>query len=471
MHMSSRTGPYSAALAERWGGLIGRERVADGAEIAIYGRRPSLQVRPADVEQLGAVLALADSDRLAVCVAGGATKLGWGNRPDRFDLLVSTRDLCSTCAVDADDLTMTVGAGVTVGDARARARAMNRVLPLDSGRQALATIGGVTATGDQGARGAGYGRLRDLILGLRATLADGTPVAFGGRTMKNVAGYDMTKLFVGSFGVLGVITEITFRLLPRPDDQGLLVLPLSSLAQGEEVAAKVMDSCLQPLVLEVVSERLSASLGHALPSQYAAAANAPLLLAGFAGHPSALARSVADVSAWSGVPDGTILADAEAETVFEALTDLSAAGTGCAPCGQAPTPEGAGPDAAWLSARAFIPISEVWELARTAESLAAAAGLALAYRIGAAHGTLDLWLSLQSPAEPDPESLGACVASLRAAAVASGGQLSVTNGLGALPNGFDPWGDLGPAVRIMKRIKERFDPHRTLNPGRFVGGI
>ena len=136
-------------------------------------------------------------------------------------MLLQHGGLPAAADVDADNLTLTGSAGTTVAEARAAADArQGRMLPLDPGHPARATIGGVVATGDQGARGAGYGGVRDVVLGLRATLADGSAVKFGGRTMKNVTGYDMTKLFVGSFGVLGVITEVTFRLLPRNDSAG-----------------------------------------------------------------------------------------------------------------------------------------------------------------------------------------------------------------------------------------------------------
>ena len=149
-----------------------------------------------------------------------------------------------------------------MAEARAQADAVNRILPLDPGQPGRATIGGVAATGDQGARAAGYGGLRDVVLGIRATLADGSAVKFGGRTMKNVTGYDMTKLFVGSFGILGVITEVTFRLLPRYDTQALVVLPLSSLEEAKASVARVLTSYLQPLALEVVS-------ADALPADFA----------------------------------------------------------------------------------------------------------------------------------------------------------------------------------------------------------
>ncbi len=147
------------------------------------------------------------------------------------------------------------------------------------------------------------------MLGVRATLADGSAVKFGGRTMKNVTGYDMTKLFVGSFGILGVITEVTFRLLPRYDAQAVVVLPLSSLEEAKASVARVLSSYLQPLALEVVSaDALPADFaapppnsrrGRAAlrrpPSARRSAPGRPLLLAGFGGHRAAVDRSIAEV--------------------------------------------------------------------------------------------------------------------------------------------------------------------------------
>ncbi|MBN1322010.1 MAG: FAD-binding oxidoreductase [Thermoleophilia bacterium] len=446
--------------------------MSSGATVSIHGMTASALEQPGNVRELGETLARASAERLGICVAGGGTKLAWGNRPERFDLLLSTRGLVSPCEVDADDLTMTVGAGVTVAEARSQARAKGRVLPLDAGQPQRATVGGVAATGDQGARGAGYGRVRDLALGLKATLADGTEVTFGGRTMKNVAGYDMTKLFMGSFGVLGVITEVTFRLLPRSDAQGLLVVPLPSLEEGETLAAKILDSNLQPLTLEVISPYPVASVGANLFSHSPDVADGPLLLAGFAGHPAALDRFAGDVSGWSGVDGVGLLEGEDAEAAMDALAGFSAAaqpvGAGMAPGESKTACRG---DGSCLKARATVPVSEVWALTNVAESLAGSTGLPLEYRIGAARGLLDLWVGPGPDPEEHAESLTAWVTGLRAAAAATGGRLSVTDGLALLPEGFDAWGETGPAVRLMRSLKQHFDPYRMLNAGRFVGGL
>ena len=441
--------------------------------------------RPADEAQLAEILAQANSDGTACRIAGGSTKQEWGN-PGRFDLLVSTAGLHGCSDVDADNLTLSAAPGTTVAEARAQADAVNRILPLDPGHPGRATIGGVAATGDQGARAAGYGGLRDVVLGIRATLADGSAVKFGGRTMKNVTGYDMTKLFLGSFGVLGVITEVTFRLLPRYDTQALLVLPLPSLEEAKTSVARVLTSYLQPLALEVVSAdalppglasdaaKLPGGRGATAPATAGApaAGTRPLLLAGFGGHRAAVDRSIREVTEAHPGAAPQILRDEAAEALYEHLAAIGAAG---ASDGQG------GGGAARLGLRASVPLSRALDVIHAAQSYADANGLTVGYRAGAARGRVDLLFASARGDGGAEEGLGApgsrangfaaCLSQVRSEAARMGGSLFVTGGAGLLPVGHDAWGDGGPAVTLMKRIKERFDPKGVLNAGRFVGGI
>ena len=334
-----------------------------------------------------------------------------------------------TCDVDADDLTMTVAAGVTVAEARAQARAQDRVLPLDGGRPGRATVGGVTATGDQGARGAAYGA------------GEGPGARPQGHARRRHAG-GFRRAHHEERGRLRH-DEAVRRLVrgARSDHRGHLP-PSSPTRQprrcwssrwrrslrGRRSAAQIMDSCLQPLVLEVLSPASGRFAGRRSPSSAAAGAGGgPLLLAGFAGHPAAVARSVAEVSRVVRRPDG----DESSETPRPRRCSKRLTGSAAADARRPEAGTGAGRDAP-LTARATVPISEVWGLAQTAESLAAAAGPAA--RLPDRRRPRDP-RPVGGPRSPPasrtrsrsrPGSTG-----LRAAAVARGGQLTVTDGLDA----------------------------------------
>lgn len=449
----------------------------------IRGIEPHKEVRPEDEAQLAEILAGASAEGSACLIGGGLTKRDWGGAPTRMDVLVRTSGLSGCSDVDPDNLTLSAAAGTTIAEVRAQAEAVSRVLPIDPGHPGTATIGGVAATGDQGARSAGYGGLRDVVLGVRVVLADGSTVGFGGRTMKNVAGYDMTKLFVGSFGVLGVITEVTFRLLPRYDSQALVILPLASLELAKASVARILSSYLQPLVLEVVSaDALPADFASTtarLPAGRSAAAapatggapitaGKPLLLAGFGGHRAAVDRSVREVCEADPGAVPQVLQDARAEALYDHLATCGPrSGDRC------------------LSLRASVPISRALDVVAAARDYAAANGLEVGYRAGAARGRVDLLFSARPSATEEADhgtgradstadraaGFGACLEHMRSQAVSLEGSLIVTGGADLLPAGYDPWGDPGASLVIMRRVKERFDPRGILNPGRFVGGL
>jgi glycolate oxidase FAD binding subunit len=198
--------------------LVGKDSLAP-AENEGGGASPIPRVRPKSAEALAEVLALANSRRLAVLVRGGGTKSGWGRAPTRCNLVVETTALNRLVEHEPGDLTCVAEAGLTLGELQrlvGSAPGHHQRLMLDPPQGEGATLGGIVATAASGPLRARYGTPRDLLLGARFALADGTLARTGGKVVKNVAGYDLGKLLTGSQGTLAVIVEVALRLHPVP---------------------------------------------------------------------------------------------------------------------------------------------------------------------------------------------------------------------------------------------------------------
>ncbi len=184
------------------------------ASDAIGGQIPSFVAFPASTEEAAALLRAAVAYDLAVAPRGAGTGLGWGAPPSALDLVIDLQAMDQVLEHASGDLVARVQAGVTIGHLSSVLAAAGQELVVDA--PAEATVGGVVATGTTGPRRLRYGAPRDLLIGITVVRADGTVAHSGGKVVKNVAGYDLGKLFCGSQGTLGLITEATFRLHPRP---------------------------------------------------------------------------------------------------------------------------------------------------------------------------------------------------------------------------------------------------------------
>ena len=194
---------------------------------AVDGVVPRAVVSPGSVEEVSKLMAYAAAEKLGVCPPRQRHQDGGGGIPRKLDVVLSMLRINRITEHDVPNLSLSVEAGITLAALQKQLARTGKgsFLPLDPPYTEKATIGGIIATNGSGPRRYLYNTARDLLLGLKAVLPNGDIVAFGGKTVKNVSGYDMTKLMVGSWGALGVITEITTKLLPLPEASATLLVP------------------------------------------------------------------------------------------------------------------------------------------------------------------------------------------------------------------------------------------------------
>jgi glycolate oxidase FAD binding subunit len=230
-------------------------------------RRDTRDAAPESVDDVAEVLRSSNEDGAPVRFSGGKTKMGWGNPVEGRE--ISSTRLAAIVEHNHGDLTAVVEAGVPLVQAQSAFAEHNQIFPVDPPLgDGAATVGGIVATGDSGPLRHRYGAVRDLILGMTVVLGDGTVAKSGGRVIKNVAGYDLAKLFAGSFGSLGFIARVALRLYPRPPAE--ITVRVSSNAPGDLAAAAATVAHL-PLEMDCLDVRWDSGSGAVL-ARFAGAA-------------------------------------------------------------------------------------------------------------------------------------------------------------------------------------------------------
>jgi glycolate oxidase FAD binding subunit len=248
-------------LAHDLAAICGPENVEEDPALeafAVDNVVPSVAVAPATAAEAAQVVSFAAAQNLTVVPAGGFTSMATGATPERIDILLRTTRLTGIAHYDPGDLTVGIGAGCMLGALDKLLAQHDQFLPLDPPHPQHATVGGVLAAGSQGPLKHGYGGVRDFCIGIQFVTGDGKLVKGGGRVVKNVAGYDLMKLMIGSYGSLGVIVEANFKVFPRPGRRNLTrtyVLEFSTLSGAIHFRNFVRSSHLNPICLELVSPR------------------------------------------------------------------------------------------------------------------------------------------------------------------------------------------------------------------------
>ncbi len=226
----------------------------------IDGITPHLVTTPASAEQVGAVLSACSESQATVIPWGGGTAMALGNPPRRADVVIKLAKLNRVIEHDSANLTVTAQCGMTLNALQSSLAAQKQFVPIDAPFPACATLGGIVAANLNGPRRSFYGSVRDLVIGMKVVLASGESIKAGGKVVKNVAGYDMCKLFVGSLGTLGIITEVTFRVAPTAESAATFIAQ-GALAQAQRFIADLSLSRLLPAAVFLLSEKRRKRIG------------------------------------------------------------------------------------------------------------------------------------------------------------------------------------------------------------------
>ncbi len=220
----------------------------------VDGFGPLPLVRPESIGELGDLIRLAVAANTALYPLGGQTKWSLGMPPTKPGQAIDLRELAKVLDYPARDMTVTVQAGITIKHLRETLLQENLRLPIDVAQADRATLGGILAANTSGPRRLGYGTLRDYVIGISALNDEGREFKAGGRVVKNVAGYDLCKLLVGSLGTLGIITQVTLKLRPLPEEQAIVTLGCES-SHLEAMLTSLHGSQTRPVSLDLVNRR------------------------------------------------------------------------------------------------------------------------------------------------------------------------------------------------------------------------
>ncbi|HWD71970.1 MAG TPA: FAD-binding oxidoreductase [Actinomycetota bacterium] len=409
----------------------------------------SRQELPASPEEAAELLRACADEGLRLRLRGGGTKLGWGRPAPEPDVEVVTGHLDRVVEHNAGDLTAVLQAGVPLATAQETFAAAGQMLALDPplrgpgpAGEAAATVGGVVASGDSGPLRHRYGAARDLLLGITVALSDGTLARAGGKVIKNVAGYDLAKLYAGSFGTLGLIVEVVVRLHPRPPRTASVVGRTDDAAALGRAAAALAHA---PAQMDCLDEAWGQGRGE--------------LLARFGGA-ACEDRAASAVALMKGCGLEAGLVEGDDAEVWERQRhrQRSVSASNWPSTAAAGTPGGPLGGGGAIVRVSGLP-AELANVIRAAEraggTLVGRAGLGLS------------WIELPSVA--GAEELAGRIGEVRRELAPRA--CTVLDAPDEVRDRIDLWGPDPSGLALMRRLKERFDPAGVCNPGRFVGGI
>ena len=417
-------------LKDRLVSALGSHAVTvDGDACAAHeidGIVPLLAVTLQSAEQIGAALRICTEARAAVIPWGGGTAMALGNPPRRADVVVKLSGLNRIIEHDSANLTVTVQCGMTLNALQTALAAQKQFVPIDAPLPARATLGGIVAANLNGPRRSCYGSVRDLVIGMKVVLASGESVKAGGKVVKNVAGYDMCKLFVGSLGTLGIIAEATLRVAPVAESAATWIGD-GTAGEAQRLIEALSRSPLLPAAIFLRNEGKGKDWRVAVWCE------------GFAETVERYLRELEVITAHVGLKPELLRNDRHTE-FWGRLRDFPL-------------------ESSQLLYRVTLPRAAIFDFLeqlklRDPMETVSDAGM----------GTI--WLRV-----PATEGVAAQFAEITTLARARHGHAVVFSAPSLLKKAINTWGPAPVTLPLMRDIKNQFDPHGILNPGRFVGNL
>jgi len=473
-------------LRELEEGLGADNLMAESSELSAYSVgsvSPGAVVFPGTIEEVAHIVKVAAENNLAIVVRGGGTKMGLGRDPERMDILLCTSRLGKVTDMDTANLTVTAQAGMRFADIQgALAGEENRCyllvspngreqdevcferehggcfVPLDPPFPDMATLGGIVAANSSGPRRLLYGTVRDMLLGVRFVNAEGKIIGVGGKTVKNVSGYDVSRLIIGSMGTLGVLCEMTLRLLPLPETAATTVMGFRSLDDAFSLVDAIMASQLTPAAIELFGKKTGVRLTPQLQEIGGGDGCFVAVLAeGASEVVERIGADTLDMGARAGSLESVILKGDDHLSFWHDYYQLGR------------SDHGNGPKE--IVVRVSCPISRLKELLGKAMNESAALGLASDIFAHAGSGVGRIIIREKEEGDGFKERVLKWMGRLLELCISISGNLVVEGAAYPWKGELPIWGISRPEHDLVERIKQGMDPARIFSPGRYVGGV
>lgn len=419
------------------------------------GYRPEVVVEPGCTEEIGRILSLANREGIPVVPRGGGTGVSGGALAVNGGIMLALHRLNRILEIDAANLTARVQAGVVTGHLHRQVEELGLFYPPDPGSLAVSTLGGNVAENAGGPRALKYGVTGDYVLGLEVVLPSGEVLRTGGKTLKNVSGYDLMRLLVGSEGTLGVITEVTVRLLPLPAAKQTMLVVYNDLDAACETVSAIGREKVIPTTLEIM-DSLAIGLSERYRPTGLPLTAAAVLIIEVDGSAKEVADQVAQIKevclGLGAVEVRVAETAAEAEQLWLARRSLMGAMAGAAPT--------------LISEDATVPRSQIPAFVRKVREISQKYAIPIPIVGHAGDGNLHPCLLVDAKDESLMARVEPCIAEMFQAALSLGGTLSGEHGIGLVKAAYLEWEHGRAGVELMRAIKRVFDPRGILNPGK-----